>query len=205
MRRWCLAIGFVFACAVASLLHAQQPVIVTGSDPSGPTVTTVGNAKDNSLRTHQVGVDPLLRPTFTLARLVNAFGLPYSDAAPLPVVIRAGDPCAGPNKFNIPISQAANTKLLSGPGRKLYLCSMLIVAADAENVSLVEGTGSTCGTGTLAIVGGTTAATGPNLPAGGGWQGGGGAGTIAVTGGVDLCLFQSGSGRVAGNLTYAIQ
>ena len=113
------------------------------------------------------------------------------------------DPCNGP-KRNVPISQTANAVLATaiGAGTRFYICGALIVGADAENVSVVSGTGATCGTNTAAVIGGTTAAAGPNLAANGGFQMGNGAATIAASlaVGADLCLFQSGSGRVAGNL-----
>jgi hypothetical protein len=125
------------------------------------------------------------------------------QTAPAPMA----DPCSGLAKQNAAISQTANARLIVGGAGKVYLCSVLLVGADAENVSLVEGTGSTCGTGTAAVIGGTTAANGPNLAANGGFQAGGGNGSIAIaaTAGTDVCLFQSGAGRVAGNLTYVIR
>ena len=118
------------------------------------------------------------------------------------------DPCALGAKTSLPISQIANTKLIAQVGgKKIYLCSILVVAADAENISVVEGTGATCGTGTAAGIGGTTAATGPNLAASAGFVQGNGASFVAATAAVntDLCLLQSGVGRVAGLLTYVQQ
>jgi len=101
------------------------------------------------------------------------------------------------------ISQAANARLITGTaGKKTHLCGIFVLAADAENISLVGGTGTTCATGAYAIIGGATAATGPNLLAGGSFtlwsptlslQ----APSAAATGD-DVCLFQSGTGRVAG-------
>lgn len=118
-----------------------------------------------------------------------------------------GDACAGA-KSNAPISQTANAVIVNGTGgRRVAICAITVVGADAENISLVEGTGATCATGTAAIIGGTTAANGPNLAANGGFTSGSGVGAIAVQAkpGNDVCLFQSGGGRVAGNLTYAVQ
>lgn len=109
---------------------------------------------------------------------------------------------------SVAISQTGNAKLQGGlQGKNIYICYLLVVGADAENVSLVEGTGSTCGTNTSAVIGGTTAANGPNLAANGGFTAGNGDGVIAATGraGDDVCLFQSGSGRVAGVMAIAIQ
>jgi hypothetical protein len=116
-----------------------------------------------------------------------------------------GDPCQLAAKTNVAISQTANTKLFSqASSKKNYICALFIVGSDAENVSLVEGTGSTCGTSTAAIIGGTTAAAGPHLSANGGWSQGNGSGSVAqgTNANFDVCLLQSGSGTVAGNLTY---
>ena len=51
------------------------------------------------------------------------------------------DPCQANAKINFTISQTANAKLISGTAaKKTYICSLLLIGADAENVSLVEGT-----------------------------------------------------------------
>jgi hypothetical protein len=143
------------------------------------------------------------------ARILGTFNRPVTstgDAIDVNVKYppAMADPCAG-DKKNIAISQAASAVLVTGKREKIRVCSILIVGADAENISLVEGTGATCGTGTGAVIGGTTAANGPNMPAGGGFQLGNGTGTVAAqnTQGNDLCLLQSGSGRVAGNMMIA--
>lgn len=118
------------------------------------------------------------------------------------------DPCQANAKTSVAISQTANTKLFSQvSAKKNYICSIMMVGADAENVSLVEGTGSTCGTGTAAIIGGATAAGGPNLAANGGFSLGSGVAAVAAgaNNNFDVCLFQSGSGRIAGVLMYVQQ
>jgi hypothetical protein len=118
------------------------------------------------------------------------------------------DPCQGNAKVYTPISQTANTKLITGTAsKKTFVCSIVLVGADAENISLVAGTGSTCGTSTVAVLGGATAANGPNLAANGGFSFGSGLSSIAATtvNQDDLCLFQSGSGRVAGVMTSVVQ
>lgn len=105
------------------------------------------------------------------------------------------------------ISQAANARLITGTAaQKTFICGIFVLAAGAENISLVGGTGTTCATGTYAIIGGTTAANGPNLLAGGQfnlWSY-----TVslpppsAAANADDICLFQSGTSRVAGVVTW---
>ena len=119
------------------------------------------------------------------------------------------DPCASGTHQFIPISQTTSTQLAAAgsAGTVNYICGYKWVGADAENISLVEGTGSVCATDTTAIDGGTTAAAGPNYAANSGAAGGTGRATL--TAGTKtahaVCLFQSGSGRVAGFLNLVQQ
>lgn len=115
------------------------------------------------------------------------------------------DPCFMQKKGNVAISQTATTKLVSGiPGQVISVCYARIVAGAAEIPSFWEGTGSACATGTVAVSGSATAASGESYAANGGFSGGVGLGTIAVTSkpGNDLCLAQSGSNRLSGNITF---
>jgi hypothetical protein len=118
------------------------------------------------------------------------------------------DPCAGAKTF-ISINQTANAQLTTGYAGKIYICSLNIVSATAQNIALVEGTGSTCGTGTAGVggFGGATAATGYNFAANGGIAYGNGSSSIGaeVTAGDSLCLLQSGTGQVSGGMSYAVR
>jgi hypothetical protein len=132
----------------------------------------------------------------------------YNGTGPFNVSgVASIDPCTAIAKTSVAISQTANAKLFSKTSsKKNYICSIMVVGADAENVSLVEGTKTTneCDTSTAAIIGGTTAANGPNMAANGGFALGNGSTTVAngANNNFDVCLYQSGSGRVAGVLTY---
>jgi hypothetical protein len=114
------------------------------------------------------------------------------------------DPCAFLAPTTVPISQTASTKIVSAASaKKNYLCALVVVAGAAEIVNVVEGTGSTCGTSTAAIVGSTTAANGLSFAANGGF-----ANPVKIPGigtNVDTCLTQSGSNRVSGYVTYVQQ
>ncbi len=141
-------------------------------------------------------------------RILGVLLLLLATIAPAHAQYMGNDPCQSMAKSVLPISQATNTKLLVAvTGKILYVCSFAIVAGDAENVSLLEGTGSTCGTGTAAIIGAATAANGPNLAANGALVMGDGSATIAsgTHASYDVCLFQSASGRVAGAMTYVFR
>src|SRR6185369_9553031 len=101
-------------------------------------------------------------------RILGLFLLLWASIASAQAQYSGNDPCQSMAKSVVAISQAGNTKLFSAVSGKInYICSFHIVAGDAENVSLVEGTGSTCGSSTAAVIGGATAATGPNLAANG--------------------------------------
>jgi hypothetical protein len=120
------------------------------------------------------------------------------------------DPCQANAKSYVSINQTANAQLVTGTAsKKIYPCSIHIVTATAQNIALVEGTGTTCGTGTAGVTGfgGATAATGWNFAANGGIAYGDGSFTLGAEGTAadNLCLFQSGTGQVSGGLSYVVQ
>jgi hypothetical protein len=120
------------------------------------------------------------------------------------------DPCSGQTKLFASINQTASAQLVSGTAsKKIYVCSIHVVAAAAANVAVVEGTGSVCATGTAGVggFGGATAATGWNFAANGGIALGNGASSLGAegTGGDSLCVFSSGSGQVSGGISYVVQ
>lgn len=108
--------------------------------------------------------------------------------------------------YNINISTATTTLAISGvSGRHIRISSIDMVAAAADNVAIISGTGATCGTGTGAIVG-TTAATGWNFSANGGISKGIGIGTIlrTVATGDSVCIVTSAGTQLSGSISYAI-
>jgi hypothetical protein len=114
------------------------------------------------------------------------------------------DPCESVAQTTTPISLTTDTVIIAAvSAKKNYICSISIVAAAAEIVSITEGTGVVCGTGEAAIVGSTTDANGMSLAANGGLVK---ASTKAVyvgkTANVDTCLNVSGSNRIAGEVTW---
>lgn len=103
----------------------------------------------------------------------------------------------------IPISQTTSTDLKTFTNIG-FLCSVMYNASDAENVSLVEGTGTVCATNIVAIIGGTSAAAGNHFAANGGVSMPSSFIQFQLAASADhLCLLQSGSGTVAGVITYA--
>jgi hypothetical protein len=106
-----------------------------------------------------------------------------------------------PVSTNINISTAADTLLVAGASsKKTYICGMFLFASGAENVALVEGTGTTCGTSTAGVMGGSTAATGFQLVANQGWilPPAGFFHKATATNADDLCLRTSAAVQVSG-------
>lgn len=121
-----------------------------------------------------------------------------------------GDPCQTVAKTYTPITitTATTTRIVApAASKKTYICYMLLTAAAADNVGIVEGTGGTCGSGTVGVIGGATAANGPNFTANGGLSFGNGGYAAAATAGtnVDLCLITSASTPLAGHIAWVQQ
>lgn len=121
------------------------------------------------------------------------------------------DPCETNAKSFAKISLTANTQVITGTAAKqTYFCSINLVTAGAVNVAVVEGTGSTCATGTLGTIsGGATAATGWNFGANGGIVIAPGNSSVGATatggGGANVCVFASAAVQVSGNIGYVQQ
>lgn len=100
----------------------------------------------------------------------------------------------------LPFSQTASADLHTATG-KSYICSIVLISATQQQVSLIEGTGSTCGTGTAALLGGTSASMA--VAANGGFSSVSASPWLKMQTTSDhLCLLQSGVGNVSGTITY---
>jgi hypothetical protein len=118
------------------------------------------------------------------------------------------DPCRTQANIFKPISQTASAQLVTGTSaKKIYICSINLVTASANNVAMVEGTGTVCATGIAGMAGGTTAATGWNFAANGGLTQGNGMGSIMAeaTNADNLCLLQSAAVQLSGVIGYVVQ
>lgn len=118
------------------------------------------------------------------------------------------DPCQSNAKVSVSIGQVTPTTLITGASaRKNYICSIAVVGADAESVSLIEGSGTNCASTPLALIGSLTAASGLTLATSTVLAIGNGGASVAVgrTANYNVCLLQSGTGRVSGVLVYVQQ
>lgn len=112
----------------------------------------------------------------------------------------------------VPISQTGDATVITGvSAQRIYICSIVIVVSAAETVSVVEGTGTLCATGSKALIGNVDTTfddtKGLALAANGGWTQT--AGTPFMKTRVDadnLCIRANGSSaQISGAITYVIQ
>lgn len=114
--------------------------------------------------------------------------------------VGSGNPCDSPERRTTAYSLTARTVVVTAaPGKRTYVCSFSAVAAAAEIVNVVEGTGTTCQTGTVALAGSTTAANGMSFAANGGISANDLAGSALNA---DICVVPSTTNRVAGHMTW---
>jgi hypothetical protein len=165
-----------------------------------------------ALLAHNPAIGAILNPLAAGSAVIGKVGVDQSTPGVTNGVSLAYDPCSFISKTNLPIStNRGNTLLVSGvSSKKVYICSLSLLASAATAVSLSEGTGSACNTASQAAVMGVAAngtlANGMSLPANGGLILGSGVSTVAntATAANNLCLVQSGTAGLAGNATYVI-
>ena len=176
----------------------SSPVVIASNQSNVPIGAASGSIASGAIASGAVASGAYASGAFATGSFLNA---------------TAGDPCMFQAKTNVAISTASGTvALVTGvSAKKIYVCSLSLVTSGAIAVSLAEGSSSTCGTSNQAAVLGVatngTAANGISLAANGGLTLGNGGGTVAQTATAAnyLCLFQSGTTQMAGNLTYVQQ
>jgi hypothetical protein len=199
--------GCVFNSSAPSLTNGQQ--VANQCDSSGRQIVNVGTGTVAATQSGTWTVQPgntanttpwLVKPTDgTNAVTVKASGANAATTDSALVVAPSPNPSTVCTSV-IAVNQTASTDLKTSTN-KLHICSIMLVSAAAQSISLVEGTGSTCGTGTTALIGGTSASL--SLAANGGFSAISDRAWLEtqVTGD-HLCLLQGGSGNVSGTITY---
>ena len=112
--------------------------------------------------------------------------------------LRTAPSCVG---NTIPINQTASTdvKTFTGYG---YICSIVLISGTQQSVSISEGTGSTCATGTAYLMGGSGGTM--VLAQYGGFSAVSGTPFMKLKNSADhLCVLQSSTGNVSGFITFA--
>lgn len=189
--------------------NANGQATMANSSP----VTIASNQSANALWGH--GATGASVPANATYMGFNSGGNLTGPSTSTPLPVRAGDgtrnaiidPCEANLQSYAPISvtTATTTRIVTpSASNKTYICGLILVTAAANNVGIVEGTGGTCGSGTAGVIGGTTAANGPNYSANGGMVLQAGKVAQAQTAGtnVDLCLITSAATPLAGGIKY---
>lgn len=212
-----LGIAGVLIAGLATVLYAQQPIDITRW---GGVIQTVAAALADNLANPtapHVGAFAMLWDGATWDRWPGTAAdggevqvTVFPDNEPINAAQRGGvavvaGACERETLLYIQINQVTGTQLITGTAsERIYVCSFQAVTATAQNIALVDGTGSVCATSPTGLLGGSTAATGWNFAANGGivlpptrdsW-------TKTSTDADNVCLLQSGAGQISGSLTY---
>jgi hypothetical protein len=131
------------------------------------------------------------------------------SGANLHIDVDNADLCSGQSKTAKLINLTGSAQLITGTAAKnTYICFLQFsLSSVADNIALVEGTGSVCATGTAGMAGGATAATGWNLLANGSVTSGDGGFWVfkTATTGDNVCLLASSAAQNSGMVTYVQQ
>jgi len=178
------------------VIQLKLSTVITGSATVTPSTTLLP----------VLPVDPaLLAPLAAGSAIIGKVGTDITTPGTSNQVALI-DPCSFIAKSNFTGSQTASSQIIAGTSaKKTYICSMQLIAAAAEVVNIIAGTGSVCATGSSAVMGSTTAANGMSYAANGGFTYGSGVSTVIFASNAaadNICLTQSGSSRVTYQGTY---
>ncbi len=204
---------FAFTCFVTKVCPATTLV-----NSSGTEVGTSGNPFAVSSGVAQA--------SNTNGQTVSPIGCRTLAAAPSPVDTTAQtnmprcdtlgntmvapsnlDPCNRfPQSFTpINLNTVISTNIVAASaGNKTYICQLFLITNAANPTAIVEGTGDTCGSGTVGVIGGPATPTGLPFGANSGVSLGNGMSTIAQTAGtnVNLCIIPGVATQLSGGIRY---
>jgi hypothetical protein len=121
------------------------------------------------------------------------------------------DPCTFLQKTNQSITfSGAGTIVFVLPiaGKRVFICSIVLMSSAATTLSIAEGQGTTCAApnqaGMIGVGTNVAASGGLSFPANGGLTLGNGTGSVTQTANINtnVCLYNTGSATIAGNVTY---
>lgn len=193
--------------ATAALQGAGLPAALAADGGLKTTPATIDAAVDSAVTTTPVQTGGIFETTPTVVETGDAASMHFDQNQNLKVV--ASDPCADQDLVTgISIYTNADLKLVTGVAdKKTYICSLTFNTTTAQQVGIVEGTGTACATGTAGVIGGDTDAKGFDLADNQGVALGNGGSWFArtATNADDTCIYVSGSAYVRGYLKYAIK
>ena len=113
-------------------------------------------------------------------------------------MLKTAPTCTG---NSIPINQTSSTDVHTFTGYG-YICSIVLISGTQQSISISEGTGSTCATGTAYILGGSGGTMA--FAQYGGISSVSGVPWLKLKNSADhLCVLQSSTGNVSGTITFA--
>lgn len=126
---------------------------------------------------------------------------PISPTNPVPTYPVAGPTAASACPSTVAVNQTASADLHTFTA-KGHICSIMLISATAQSITLAEGTGSNCGSGTGYLIGGSGGTLA--LAANGGFSMAAASPFMDMLVTADhLCLLQSSTGNVSGTITYS--
>jgi len=199
MRRLILALAFSCWGAAAFAACPATNAIMKDNAASTFNMGLVSDSNGNCTSKVDVDTGSQLHTDLTSATVAGTNRIGYTS----------DDPCSSKIKLNAPFSTTSGGPVsivaLSG-STVVYVCSISAITDTAVKLSFIDGTGGSCAAAQHAIWGSTTAANGMSLAANGGFTQGSGNGSVGVTTAASaLCLLQSGTSLIAGNVTYVQQ
>lgn len=199
MKKLVLAIGMLMASFVAASAACPGPAVMHDFPGTSFNMTLGASATGDCKSQIDADTASQIHTDLTAPVVAGTARIGYvSD-----------DPCNSKIKLNAPFSTSSGGPVsliaLSG-STVIYVCSISAITDTAIKLSFIDGTGGSCAAAQHAIWGSTTAASGMSLAANGGFTQGSGNGSVGVTTAASaLCLLQSGTSLVAGNVTYVQQ
>lgn len=192
--------GYTNLLQANAVLAVGNPLFMTGSG-------TAGTAAVNPVTVQGIAGMVKLQVTPDSVALPANQSVNVNQIAGSTLV---ADPCEvnTPTYTPINVSASGSTKIITGTSaKKTYICHIDLVTNAANNVALIEGTVTNCGTGTAGIAGGTTAASGWNFSVNGGISLGMGRYSVnqSATNADDVCLITSAATQLSGGVKWVQQ
>jgi hypothetical protein len=192
------------ASEIAALGTTTDAVAATPASAAAASLIAVAKAINNNVAaaipagTNLIG-DVNLRQGGTALSASNPSFFRQTDGTTAQVT----DPCQGSAKVYTPINvvTATNTIITGVAAKKKYVCGIFLYPAGTQNVAIFQATtGTACTTALVAVIGGTTTATGMIMTAQAGFVLGNGISAVAATtvNQTDLCIVTSASVQLSG-------
>lgn len=192
------------ATATGNGTAAGSVRVALASDGTGQlsTVTTVGTVTNLTNLPNEGTQTAANSISVTVASDIATGATTQPTGAAQGLVVRQPASCTG----RTAISQIADTQVVTGTGGSyIYVCAIHLIAAAAETINIIEGTGTTCATSPAALYGSTTESNGMAIAANGGFAATSGQPFIRTqTTGTNLCITQVGANRIAGTISYIV-